>query len=170
MAFHDRPFDHRYQAMGDEAESVYEAVKPMGNTIRFGWNRPTGINFTKLPVVLRHMPDYYAQAGYFVEVVGLGRDDILKSIKVSKYDALKVWNKVAKLLDIKLAVFAWNSHRQEYILLMWDDIVDVVNQSKRKFGIQAFNDGNEYFQIPWEWLTSRASWVGQWSDETVESS
>lgn len=168
MAFHSRPFNQRFQYMGDEAEAIYEAVVPMGSTIRFGWNRPKGINFSKLPAALRHMPDYYAQAGYFVEVMGLGKDGILKSMKVAKYDALKLWAKVARIFGINMAVFVWNSYAEEYVTIMWEDVVDVVSQSKRKFGIEAFNDGNEYHPIPWEWLTSRAAWVGQWSDETAE--
>lgn len=146
--------------MGDEAESVYEKAKPMGNTIRFGWNRPKGINFSKLPMALRHMPDYYAQAGYFVEVMGLGRDDVLKSLKVTKYDALKLWAKVGRLFGVELAAFIWNSHRQEYVTVMWQDIVEIVSQSKRRFGVQAFDDGNEYYHIPWDWLVNRATWVG----------
>lgn len=169
MAFHDLSFRQRFATMGDEAERVYEAVKPMGNTIRFGWDRPKGISFKALPTSMRHLPDYYAQAGYFVEVMGLGKDDLLKSIKVNKYEALKLWAKIGRLLGVEMAVFIWNSHRQEYVTLMWRDIVDLVNQSKRKFGIQKFkNDGNEYYQIPWEWLTSKAVWTGVWVEETQD--
>lgn len=156
--------------MGDEAESVYEAAKPMGNTVRFGWSRPKGINFQKLPATLRHMPDYYAQAGYFVEVMGLGRDGILKSLKVDKYDSLKTWAKIGRLLGVELAIFVWNSHEKQHVTLMWNDVVEVVNQSKRKFGIKSFDDGNEYHPIPWEWLTSRAAWTAEWEPEILEKS
>ncbi len=166
MAFHDRPYDHRFQYMGDEAESVYESVKPMGNTVRFGWSRPKGINFKKLPAAMRHMPDYYAQSGYLVEVMGLGKDGVLKSMKVNKYEALKLWNKIGKMLGLELAVFIWNSHEHEYVTLMWSSIVGLVAQSKRKHGVQSFSDGNEYYALPWEWLVDAAVWKGSWYAET----
>lgn len=165
MAFHDRPYDHRFQFMGDEAEGIYEAAKPMGNTVRFGWSRPKGINFKKLPEVLRHMPDYYAQAGYFVEVMGLGKDGVLKSLKVVKYQSLKQWAKIARMLGLHLAVFIWNSSEKQYITLLWTDVVELVARSKKKYGILAFSDGNEYHPIPWEWLVEKASWVSEWDSE-----
>lgn len=151
--------------MGDEAETVYENVKPMGATIRFGWNRPKGISFKKLPIVLRHKPDYYAQAGYLVEVMGCGKDGILKSVKVEKYEALKTWKKIATMLELDVAMFVWNSHTEQYVTLLWPAIVKLVAKSKRQLGIQAFDDGNEYYPMPWEWATQEASWVGEYGEE-----
>lgn len=162
MAFHELSYNQRFASMGDESEAIYEAVKPMGKTTRFGWRRPKGISFKKMPNVLRHSPDYYAQAGYLVEVMGMGRDGILKSLKVEKYDALKIWKRIGKLLELDLALFVWNSAEQQYVTLLWPSIVKLVARSKRTHGIQAFDDGNEYYPIDWEWIIDEASWVSEY--------
>lgn len=166
MAFHELSFRQRFATMGDEAEDVYESVRPMGATIRFGWRRPDGISFQKLPVTLRHKPDYYAQAGFLVEVMGMGKDGILKSLKVDKYEALKVWRKISSYLELDVAFFIWNSHTSQYVTLLWADMVKLVAKSKRSLGVQAFDDGNEYYPILWEWLEDVAAWVGAYGQES----
>jgi len=147
--------------MGDTAENVYEAVAPLGNTCRFGFRRPKGVKFSTFPPKLRHQPDFVT-ASYMVEVMGLGRDGILKSMKESKYEALKVWNKFAIALGLMgVILFVWNSSKKQFITLTWDDIVAEVNYSKRKYGIQAFeNDGNTYYRLDWERLVAKAAYVG----------
>ncbi len=151
--------------MGDEAESVYEDVKPMGKTTRFGWRRPKGISFKKMPNNLRHSPDYYAQAGYLVEVMGLGRDGVLKSLKVEKYEALKTWRKIGNLLELEIALFIWNSAERQYVTLLWPSVVKLVAKAKRSHGVQAFDDGNEYYPINWEWIVEEATWVSDYGEE-----
>lgn len=160
-AFHAKPFDQRFLTMGDEAETVYEAVAPLGASVRFGWRKPKGIDFRKLPDVLKHMPDYYATSGYFVEVVGLGRDGILKSVKVEKYAALKVWKRIATILHVNdVLLFVWNSHTHQYLMLPWSQVTTLVARSKRIHGIQKFEvDNKEYHPLPFEWLTDAAAWV-----------
>ena len=166
MGYRDQPFHQRFDKMGDEAEGVYAKIKPFGKTIRFGWNRPKGIEFKKLPQILRHKPDFYAEDGYLVEVVGLGKDGILKSIKVEKYEALKTWARIARLLDLELAFFIWNSSKNQYALLTWKKLTVLTRRSANKLGIQAFaNDGNEYYPIPWEWILEAASWVEEHGEE-----
>jgi len=147
--------------MGDEAERVYEAVAPLGNTTRFGFRRPKGVKFSTFPEKLRHQPDFVT-ASYMVEVMGLGRDGILKSMKESKYEALKVWDKFAKALGLLgLALFVWNSSEKQFVILSWNDIVTEVQYSKKKYGIQAFeNDGNTYYRLNWERLVAKAHHVG----------
>lgn len=149
-------FEQRFATMGDMAEDVYNKVAPLGSTTRFGFRRPKGVKFSQFPEVFRHMPDFITPT-YLVEVVGLGRDGILKSIKVSKYEALKFWNKWA--LEgglLGLVVFVWNSAEHQFLVLSWDDIKAEVKHSKRKYGVQSFEvDGNEYFRLDWERLCAR---------------
>lgn len=162
MSFHEQSFGKRFAVMGDLAEVVYEEVKPLGNTTRFGFRRPKGVKFGTFPEGLRHMPDFVT-ASYLVEVMGLGRDGVLKSMKVSKYEALKAWNQFAiKIGLLGLVLFIWNSAKKQYVVLAWKDIVDEVKYSKNKHdGPKAFeNDGNEYYPMEWERLVAKATFVG----------
>lgn len=164
-AFHDQTFAQRFAVMGDTAENVYEAVAPLGNTCRFGFRRPKGVKFSTFPEKLRHQPDFVT-ATYLVEVMGLGRDGILKSMKVSKYDALIVWNKVAKLLGLMgLVLFVWNSSKKQFLTLTWSSIVEEVAYSKKKYGVQTFaSDGNTYYRLDWDRLVDKAAYIGTFDD------
>lgn len=159
-------FASRFATLGDTAEQVYDAVKPLGNTTSFGFRRPKGLKFSSLPETFRHMPDRITPT-YLVEVMGLGRDGILKSMKESKYEALKLWNKWAQqggLLGV--ALFVWNSSEKQFLTLTWSSIVEEVNYSKRKYGIQEFEvDGNKYYRLDWDRLVEKASTVGTYEDE-----
>lgn len=162
-AYRNQPWNKRFGQMGDAAEHVFEQVRPLGPTIRFGWNRPEGVSVTHMPPVLRHTPDYYSD-GSLVEVVGLGRDGILK-LKVSKYDALKIWNQLLAEGDEggECLLFVWNSAQKEWALLSWETIKKLVAKARRK-GIEEFFDGNAYFPILWEDIKEQAEWVDQWAD------
>jgi hypothetical protein len=151
--------------MGDTAEEVYAAVAPLGSTTRFGFRRPKGIKFSTFPEKLRHQPDFVT-ASYLVEVMGLGRDGILKSVKTSKYEALKAWHKIAKMLGLLgVVLFIWNSAEKKFITLTWEDLVTEVAYSKRKYGVQAFeNDGNTYYRLDWSRLIERAAYVGDYDE------
>lgn len=160
-AFHAQSFGKRFQVMGDTAENVYAEVKPLGQTIPFGFRRPKGVKFSSFPSGFRHMPDFIT-ASYLVEVMGLGRDGILKSLKLSKYDALKEWHAHSlRLGGLGVAFFIWNSSKHQYLVLNWKDIVAEVAYSKRKHGVQKFeNDGNEYFRLDWARLVDKATFIG----------
>jgi hypothetical protein len=152
--------------MGDQAEGIYQLIEPLGKTIRFGWNRPKHIDFKKLPTVLRHKPDFYAEQGHLVEVVGLGQDGILKSIKTDKWEALKTWAKIARLLQLNLTLFVWNSSENQYAILKYQQIQTLIRRSMTTFGIQKFEvDGKEYHPIPWEWIIEKAIWVEEYVPE-----
>lgn len=166
MAYRDQPFYQRFAKMGDAAEAVYEATTPLGRTTRFGFRRPEGINFNTLPETAKHTPDYITTT-YLVEVCGLGRDGILKSIKVSKYEALKKWQKIAQLMDLLgVAIFVWNSSEKRYLVLSYKDMVDEVTYSKRKHGgpLAFENDGNEYYPLEWERLCRKATLIGAYDE------
>lgn len=95
-----------------------------------------------------------------MEVVGLGKDGILKSIKVEKYEALKSWARIARILGLELALFVWNSHKKTWLILTWPQLGILIRRSSKTFGIKSFeNDGNEYYELPWEWLLEKALWV-----------
>ncbi len=162
--YRDQSFSQRFATMGDTAEHVYEAVSPLGNTTKFGFRRPKGVKFSTFPVRLRHQPDFVT-ASYLVEVMGLGRDGILKSMKTTKYDALKGWHKFAKWLGLMgVILFVWNSAEKQFLTLTWDDLVLEVAFSKRKYGVQAFeNDGNTYYRLDWDRLKERAAYVGDYN-------
>ena len=163
--FRDQNFSQRFATMGDTAENVYEAVTPLGNTTRFGFRRPRGVKFSTFPVRVRHQPDYIT-ASYLVEVMGLGRDGILKSMKTSKYDALKGWHKFAQWLGLLgLMLFVWNSAEKQFVTLAWKDIVAEVAYSNRKYGLQSFeNDGHEYYRLDWDRLKAKAAFVGDYDE------
>ena len=165
MSFHEQPFEQRFQVMGDTAEAVFEKVKPLGSSLSFGYRRPSGVRFSQFPPQLRHMPDYVTPT-HLVEVMGLGRDGILKSMKVSKYDALKMWHRYARGMGLLgLILFIWNSHKKQFLILAWKDIVEEVSYSKRKHGIQTFkSDGNQYYRLDWERLVDRAVTVGTFDE------
>lgn len=139
--------------MGDEAESIYSDIEPLGRSERNGWRRPK-VSMQRMPQTLRHKPDFYADSGHLVEVMGLGRDGVLK-LKVDKYEALKFWNQACDVV-----LFLWNSSKRQWLVLGWDDIKSLVAKA-RNAGIAEFNDGNEYFPIQWDWCIESVSYVGQ---------
>lgn len=164
MPFHDRNFASRFGTMGDIAEQIYEQVRPFGETVRFGWRRPRGVSVKLMPQVIRHMPDYYTNSGYLVEVMGLGRDSILKSIKPDKWDALKEWQRLCRAGGTSIMFFVWNSHTEEYVVLSYDVLKELVAKSRRK-GAKTFNDGKEYYPISWEDIKTNVEWIGKWHAE-----
>ena len=111
------------------------------------------------------MPDFVT-ASYLVEVMGLGRDGILKSMKVTKYDALKHWHRFAKSIGLLgVILFVWNSSEKQFLTLTFVDIIKEVGFSKKKYGIQAFeNDGNEYYPLHWARLKAAAAYVGDYDE------
>ena len=162
--YRDQNFGQRFAAMGDQAEAVYEAVHPLGRTVRFGWRRPKGISIKLMPNVIRHAPDYYADAGYLIEIMGLGRDGILKSFKLDKWSALKAWAALCAAGGAKLVFFIWNSHEDTYAVVDWDGAKRLVNRARHR-GIEEFNDGNRYYAIPFEEIKEEAAIVGRWTDD-----
>lgn len=143
--YRDKPFQQRMSTMGDISEQYFEAIAPLGRAARFGWNRPS-VTMSNMSETIRHTPDYYAQIGYLVECAGLGRDGLYK-LKLTKHEALKAWNKIQPVM-----LFLWNSSTSEWALVDWKQLTSLVRKAKAK-GVKAFeNDGNEYWEIDWEWV------------------
>ncbi len=144
MSFNEQPWAKRFGEMGDSAEAVYREVLPLGTSEEYGWRRPK-TTMRNMSDMVKNMPDFYAGAGYLVEVMGCGRDLTLK-LKVKKYEALKGWNKVQPV-----CLFVWNSSLREWLLIDWAGIKRAVAQG-RKNGTQFFHDGPEFLPIGWATL------------------
>jgi len=132
--------------MGDAAEGIFEEVAPLGAYVRFGFNRPP-FKMGRMSSFLRHTPDYATGTGHLVEVMGVGRDGVVK-FKLDKYEALKQWNR-----DDDVVLFIWNSATSEWTLARWGEVKSLVGKA-RKAGVLAFDDGNEYYPIDWSWFSS----------------
>lgn len=139
--YNEQTWQNRYATMGDTAETIFETIAPFGKFERFGFNR-LPFRMTHMSEFVRHTPDYVTATGHLIEVMGCGTDLVLK-LKVSKYEALKEWNR-----HNQVVLFLWNSATSEYCTLHWEQVKGQV-AAARKRGILAFNDGNEYFGIPW---------------------
>lgn len=169
-SFAEQPFAQRFGTLGDTAESVYDHVLPLGQSTQYGFRRPKGIKFATLPEKLRHAPDRVTPT-YFVEVAGMGRDGVLKTVKVEKFEAMKAWDKIARQIGLLgLVLFVWNSSKKQYVVLGMKSLVKMVKKSEAEFGIQAFEvDGVQYYPLPWEWLTNEGQLVGSYDpDEATE--
>ena len=103
-AFHQRSWTQREKALGDEAESVFEAVQTKGFA-RYGINRPP-VQVHKLHLMVRYTPDYM-RSTELVEVMGAGRDQVLKHEKLS---ALQMWD----ALIMPTHLFVWDSHQRRH--------------------------------------------------------
>ena len=88
MSFREQGWHARFQQMGDEAEGhfVTWARRQAMTVERLGWDRPK-MGVGRMSPLLRQMPDFYASDGFLYEVVGMGRDDILKGVKVARWVA-----------------------------------------------------------------------------------
>lgn len=144
MSFNKQAFAQRFQEMGDTAEAIYTQVQPLGKSEPFGWRRPK-VTMSNMSNITKNMPDFYAGSGYLVEVMGCGRDLVLK-LKVNKYEALKDWNRIQET-----TLFVWNSSLRDWVLLDWDGIKKVVAVG-RKNGVKYFHDGPAYLPIGWSAL------------------
>jgi hypothetical protein len=141
-------WNNRFQVMGDTAEGAFmEWAERSGLTVeRLGWDRPR-MGVSKMSAELRHIPDYYASDGFLYEVVGMGRDGVLKGVKEDKWDSLKFWNSVQPT-----RLFIFNQAEGATVMLPWPTLVQVVARARRA-GVKAFkNDGNRYYPIKWEWI------------------
>lgn len=143
MSFHKQSFQQRLQAMGDEAEGIFEEVWPTAWE-RFGHNRPR-FSMAYMQPFLRYVPDY-ATSNHLIEVMGLGRDRIFK-MKLEKLQALQMWN-----IHHPTRLFVWDSHGKR-----WTDFsVTDLEAAMASATVNTFPEGKAYFAIdvaalPGEW-------------------
>ena len=141
VSFHERTFANRFGAMGDEAESVFEATHPAGY-VRFGLNRPP-LHMASLPVRVRYAPDYLTSKG-FVEVKGCGRDQRLK-VKLENLNALHYWNQL-----FTTSVFVWDSSKKRHTTFTIKQLQKVIDDPAGGVVSDHFHDGKMYFAVPLE--------------------
>lgn len=147
MTYADQSWGQRVGTLGDIAEGIFEEVAPLGAFIRYGLNRPP-FKVANLNDMQRNTPDYLCGTGDFVEVMGCGRDNVVK-LKPDKWEAQLAWDR--KVGPVKF--FLWNSNHGEWALISTAEMRALVTKAKRK-GVQSFNDGNEYLPIDWAWIGS----------------
>lgn len=162
-SFNEQPYPARLHALGDISEEVFEQAHPLGPAERYGWNRPQSVQVRHMPQVVRNQPDYYTASNHFVEVMGVGRDGIVKGMKTHKWESYKIWKKIATLMGVSdLLTFVWNSDTEEYVLLSYEQVKNLVTRARKK-GTESFNDGNEYYPIPWSWMVETVNGItGAW--------
>lgn len=158
MAFHERSFKERFLVLGDIAESVYLNVAPLGKSERLGWRRPQ-VSMKKMSLELKHMPDFYADTGELVEVVGCGKDHTLK-FKVSKRRALDTWHTMQTVV-----IFVWNSDLEEWVVVEWDAFKALAVAAP----VKEFHDGNKYTPLSWKALKQVARLQGTWDESELAS-
>lgn len=165
MTFESQTFKRRFATMGDTAEAVFAEAKPLGRTARYGWRRPKGVSMQKMPEVIRYTPDFYSDSGFLVEVMGLGKDGILKSMKVDKWEAMKAWNTLAKTGSAQLCFFIWNSSEEQYAVVSFEQMKRLVSVARR-LGVEAFtNEDKYYYPIHWDQIIEVTDWVVTWLGE-----
>lgn len=138
MTFKDQSFSKRFEAMGDEAEGVFEAV--CTEQLKLGWaryglNRPP-IQMHRLPARVRYTPDYLLSSR-FMEVQGCGRDQVFK-LKFDKAGALHWWN---DLLPVEL--FLWDSMIKRWCIVKLADLDGLAGT--RHCVLATFPEGKPYF-------------------------
>lgn len=136
--------------MGDQAEGVFLSESPLGSSEKYGLRRPN-IGLSQTTAFVLHTPDFITGSGFLVEVMGVGKDGLIK-LKESKYRALNDWNKKQPLM-----FFVWNSSKQQWMLCTWDIIKKMVTRVRRRGDTTSFeNDGNVYHPIPWDEVTQES--------------
>lgn len=88
--FHKQTFNSRFGAMGDRAEQVFDEAHPKHH--KLGLNRPP-FSMAGMSAAMRYVPDRMTRHA-FVEVMGIGRDRLLK-VKDEKVEALLEWATIA---------------------------------------------------------------------------
>jgi hypothetical protein len=145
--YSERPFHHRFGQLGDQAEQAYAERCPHGPFVRFGWRRPE-VSMSKMSPMLRYMPDFYTADGHLVEIMGCGKDGILKGLKRTKWEAMLEWDRVQPLW-----FWLWNSHLSEGYTITVVNMTIFAMDSIQRFGVKSFGiDQNQYYPIPWEWI------------------
>lgn len=143
--FSNQPWATRFEKLGDEAEGVYDTVLPLGKSDRYGLRRPD-IDVRRLVPFIRYTPDRLTQAGPLVEVVGLGRDGILK-FKEDKLDALAAWQR-----QVAVYIFCWNSDRKEWALLPYPAFRSLCLRVAKRDGMGTFDGSKPFYPLPWREL------------------
>ena len=149
VQFNQQPWNQRFQKLGDEAESVFEAVavRQGWKYVRTGLNRPP-VDMRKLPQMVRYTPDYLLSSGY-VEVQGFGKDRIFK-LKDEKLDSLMDWH--TKVFHTSM--FVWDNVAVRWGIIpmqMFDETIMPCNVTGEYPEGKAWRGWTpEYLEIEWQ--------------------
>lgn len=135
MSFANEPFSHRFQTMGDIAERKFEELCDR-KFCRYGLNRPP-IHMGSLPLSVRHTPDYLTSES-FVEVQGLGSDQVLK-LKLEKMRALRSWHRMHRVV-----LFVYDSSNDRHANIPLAHLQRMCKNAE----VKLFPEGKEYYAIP----------------------
>lgn len=137
--FHQKNWSQRFQAMGDEAEAIFEEVYG-ANWVRTGLNRPP-LQVHKLSVPVRYMPDYLTTKSW-VEVQGCGSQRVLR-IKEEKLESLWTW----ETLGHPVYFFIWDRTASAYTFVKLEDMYNIIAaNSTVKRGV--YPEGKKFYEIP----------------------
>jgi hypothetical protein len=134
MSFKDQAWSSRFDAMGDQAEGVFEEVCELG-FVRFGLNRPP-LRMSALPARIRYTPDYL-MSSKLVEVQGFGRDQVMK-LKLDKWNCLHWWNSVHPV-----ELFLYDSHNDRWTFVTLKQLDEWLANGEAE--LRSFPEGKSYF-------------------------
>ena len=144
--FRDRPFHERFQAMGDQAEAVFEEwatnVANRGFE-RYGLDRPA-VSMARLPRFICYTPDYL-MSSKLVEVQGCGRDQTFKF----KHDKLEVLGEWSQIHPVELFVFDSTNNRS--FLAPLEDVMAAAVADEFESGTFPDNQ-KQYYKISTLWF------------------
>lgn len=135
MGYSDAPWEARYATLGDVAEAEFEAHYKLG-FVRTGLKRPP-VRVRDLHPYVRQLPDYLTSRGW-VEVMGLGEDQILK-LKIDKLAALRFWGML-----MPVVLWVWDSHKRRHAEVPLERLEKLAAKAKVSF----FPEGALYYELP----------------------
>lgn len=139
--FKDRSFAQRFQAMGDQAEAIFDRVYPYGK-VQFGLNRPP-IHLASVPAFVRYTPDRLT-AKSLVEIQGFGGDATFK-LKKDKLAALLAWQEAS---EWRVDLFVYDSKNNEYAWVRLADFVALTERPPTGVEVRSFPEGTAYWAVP----------------------
>lgn len=147
--------------MGDISEEAFRKVADhKGFTyLDFGLKKPPIKRFTKLPSLVRTMPDYLCETDhlFFCECKGCGARGV--KIKLESLTALDFWNK-----QLETVIFIYNSNKDQYALVSYDELATACADSPVN---QFDNDKKEFYNISLKKLTWHEMPQGEPEDGSI---
>jgi hypothetical protein len=151
LPYAQQPFSQRIKRAGDMAEAAFKSYARDHDidAEMIGFKKSKLRGFKRIPPLLRSFPDFICSGkrNFLVEAKG-GMGNYMK-IKPKNIETMLHWNEY-----LELWVFLYNSTRHEGTLIPLQRLIDATEGRK----INAFADGNEYYNIPtslfeWEKIT-----------------
>lgn len=134
--FRDKPWHKRFEVMGDIAEGEFAKRNP--NAMPFGLNRPPW-RVNEMPTdAMKCTPDFLLK-DRFVEVMGLGRDQLLKLKRYKAQALFAIWDLVGPT-----NLWVWDSSRK----VCWEAHISAwLDACWTKGRVRHFPEGTEYHEL-----------------------